>query len=290
MKWKRHETGWRNDGKSNFVKQRDAFANPRHMQFTIREMTAGWGRHALAVIALGLFLTFIGPFRSQEAMTTGPRLLFWGGLVTTGYLLALAGFRLIRGRPSSPMMQAITVALVSTLPQVFIVSWALVQIRPGRVITLANLPMLFLSALAIQAIIVAIQAWLSAHSAGARTDEPAGEEAGPLAQGRLARSLRGDLVALEAEDHYVRVHHPSGSTLILHRFSDALAEIDPRAGLQVHRGWWVASDAVAGTFMRGGKRWLKLTNGLEVPVSRTHLRRVNEQDWPRVAGPASART
>ena len=258
------------------------------MHFTIREMTAGWMRHALTVIALGLFLTFIGPFRSQEAMTTAPRLLFWGGLVTTGYLLALAGFRLIGGRPSNPVARAVTVAVMSTLPQIFIVSWALVQIRPGRVIKLANLPMLFLSVLAIQAIIIAIQAWLTAHPAGRATDKPAGEEAGPLAQGRLARSLRGDLLALEAEDHYVRVHHPAGSTLILHRFSDALAEIDPRAGLQVHRGWWVASSAVAGTFMRGGKRWLKLTNGLEIPVSRTHLRRVNEQDWPRVESPATA--
>ena len=54
------------------------------MQLTIREMTTGWWRHALAAITLGLFLTFLGPFRSQEAMTTGPRMLFWIGLVTTG--------------------------------------------------------------------------------------------------------------------------------------------------------------------------------------------------------------
>jgi hypothetical protein len=255
------------------------------MHFTIREMTSGWRRHALAVVALGLFLTFIGPFRSQEAMATGPRMLFWGGLVATGYLLALAASRLIRGRPRQPLMRAIAVALVSTLPQVFIVSWALVQIRPGRIIGLADLPMLFLSVLAIQAIIVAIIAWLSAHPVNAGAPEQAGEGAGPLAQGRLARLLRDDLVALQAEDHYVRVHHPSGSTLILHRFSDALAEIDPGAGLQVHRGWWVANGAVAGTFMRGGKRWLKLTNDLEIPVSRTHLRRVVEQDWPSV-GPS----
>ena len=254
------------------------------MQFTIREMTIGWKRHVLAVVALGLFLTFIGPFRSQEAMTTGPRMLFWGGLVTTGYLLALAASRLIGGRPRHPIARVTAVALLSTLPQIFIVSWALVQIRPGRVIAFANLPMLFLSVLAIQAIIVAIHAWLSAHPVSARVEGSAGEEPGPLAQGRLARALRGDLVALEAEDHYVRLHHPSGSTLILHRFSDALAEVDRRAGLQVHRGWWVANGAVAGTFMRGGKRWLRLTNNLEVPVSRTHLRRVIEQDWPRVDG------
>lgn len=258
------------------------------MPFTIRELTGGWRRHALAAIALGLFLTFLGPFRSQEAMSTGPRTLFWLGLVTTGYLLALACFRLVGGRPRHAISRALAVAILSALPQTFIVSWALLQIRPGRVIAVGNLPMLFLAVLAIQLIIVAIQAWLSWRPAGAAAAGPADEAPG-LAQGRLARSLRGDLVALEAEDHYVRLHHPSGSTLILHRFSDALAEVDPRAGLQVHRGWWVANGAVAGTFLRGGKRWLKLNNGMEIPVSRTHLRRVIEQDWPRVAAPIADR-
>lgn len=251
------------------------------MHFTIRELTVGWRRHALAAITLGLFLTFLGPFRSQEAMTTGPRMVFWIGLVTTGYLLAAAGFQLAGDRPREMLPRAIAVAIVSALPQTFIVSWALLQIRPGRIIAVANLPMLFVSVLAIQAIIVAIQLWLSSKRAGGRTAE-ATEQPSPMAQGRLARSLSGDLVALEAEDHYVRLHHSSGSTLILHRFSDALAEVDPNSGIQVHRGWWVARKSVAGTFMRGGKRWLKLTNDLEIPVSRTHLRRVNEQAWTRI--------
>jgi DNA-binding LytR/AlgR family response regulator len=259
------------------------------MQFTIRQLTGGWRGHVLAALLLGLFLTFLGPFRSQEAMTTGPRTLFWLGLVGTGYLLALAAFKLIGGTTLRPVTRAAAVAILSALPQMFIVSWALVQIRPGRVITAANLPMLFLSVLAVQAIIVMLAAWVtvraveSAHSASAAAT-------GGHVRGRLAQALRGDLIALEAEDHYVRLHHRSGSTLILHRFSDALAEIDPAAGLQVHRGWWVADAAVTGTFVRGGKRWLKMNNDLEIPVSRPHLRRVIDRAWPRVDSPTSERT
>jgi hypothetical protein len=256
------------------------------MQFTIREMTRGWKGHALAAIALGLFLTFIGPFRSHEAMTTGPRLLFWAGLVGTGYLLALASSALVGTRVVKPVSRAIFVTIVSALPQMFVVSWALVQIRPGRIITVANLPMLFLSVVAIQAIIVSLVALLESRSSQGPNKEP---DSGPEApRGRLAQALRGDLFALEAEDHYVRVHHSSGSNLILHRFSDALDEVGERAGLQVHRGWWVAHAAVAGTFVRGGKRWLKLHNGMEIPVSRTHLRRVIAQDWARVPTPLNA--
>jgi hypothetical protein len=260
------------------------------MHFTNRELTAGWRGHALSAIALGLLLTFLGPFRSQEAMATGPRLLFWLGLVGTGYLLALAAFRLISVRRMTPLSRAIAVAIVSALPQMFIVSWALVQIRPGRVIAVTNLPMLFLSVLAIQAIIVMLAAWISSRPASDSRPTAPVEALDPQARGRLAQSLRGQLIALEAEDHYVRLHHQSGSTLILHRFSDALAEVDATAGLQVHRGWWVANAAVAGTFMRGGKRWLKLHNDMEIPVSRTHLRSVIDRAWPRVDMPVRTPT
>ena len=252
------------------------------MQFTNRQLLDGWTRHALAAVALGLFLTFLGPFRSQEAMTTGPRMLFWLGLVGSGYLLALAALRLIGSRPMQPVYRAVAVAIVSALPQIFIVGWALVQIRPGRVITVANLPMLFLSVLAVQALIVMLAAWISSRRVDDADSLAAAEGSGRRASGRLARSMRGDLIALQAEDHYVRLHHQSGSTLILHRFRDALAEVEPGAGIQVHRGWWVANRAVVGTFVRGGKRWLKLSNDLEIPVSRTHLRRVIEQPWPRI--------
>ena len=257
------------------------------MLFTIRELTGRWWRHAVAAIMLGLFLSFLGPFGSQSAMSPGPRTFYWLGLVGVGYLLALAGFKLIGSRPRQPLVRVIAVAALSALPQTFVVSWALVLVRPGRIITFANLPMLFLAVIAVQAIIVILAAWIESRPVNGPAPLATEEEAGRQARGRLARSLRGDLIALEAEDHYVRLHHPSGSTLILHRFSDALAEVDPLAGLQVHRGWWVANGAVVGTFMRAGKRWLMLRNGMEIPVSRTHLRRVIEQDWPRIAAPVA---
>ena len=249
------------------------------MQFTIRELKGGWWRHLLAAIALGLFLAFLGPYGSQGAMSPGPRTLYWLGLVGAGYLLALAGFRLIGARPRQPLARVIAVAALSALPLMFIVSWALVLVRPGRTVTFVDLPMLFLAVIAVQAVIALLAGWIASRPADGQAPPAAGEEAGPQARGRLARSLRGDLVALEAEDHYVRLHHMSGSTLILHRFSDALAEVDSLSGLRVHRGWWVANAAVAGTFVRGGRRGLRLSNGLEVPVSRPHLQAVRDRGW-----------
>nr|QQZ51292.1 LytTR family transcriptional regulator DNA-binding domain-containing protein [Phenylobacterium glaciei] len=69
------------------------------------------------------------------------------------------------------------------------------------------------------------------------------------------------------EDHYVRVHTAVRSELILMRLSDAVARTG-REGLQVHRSWWVARDAVTEVIRDGRNLRLKLLNGLEVPVAR----------------------
>lgn len=63
---------------------------------------------------------------------------------------------------------------------------------------------------------------------------------------RLPNRLGKEVVALEAEDHYLRVHTTLGSDLILMRLSDAIAAIGPDLGLQVHRSWWVAHYAIIG--------------------------------------------
>ncbi len=44
-----------------------------------------------------------------------------------------------------------------------------------------------------------------------------------------------------------------------------------KGGLQVHRSWWVAADAVIDA-ERDGRNWrLRLSNGLIVPVARNRI-------------------
>ena len=83
-----------------------------------------------------------------------------------------------------------------------------------------------------------------------------------------------EVICLQMEDHYVRAHTEVGSALHLMTLSDAMARTS-RPGLQVHRSWWVARDAVATVLRDGRSVRLKLLNGLEVPVARrsvTHLK------------------
>jgi DNA-binding LytR/AlgR family response regulator len=95
---------------------------------------------------------------------------------------------------------------------------------------------------------------------------------------RIPPALGRDLLALEMEDHYLRIHTALGSDLILLRLRDAMGELGPARGRQVHRSWWVAEGAIAST-ERGARPHLILRNGLKVPVSKTYRDALKEADW-----------
>lgn len=78
---------------------------------------------------------------------------------------------------------------------------------------------------------------------------------------------RARLVALQAEDHYLRIHTDAGSALVLLRLRDAVAQLEG-AGWQPHRSFWLARGA-GGRAVRRGQAWqVVLDSGLQVPVSK----------------------
>lgn len=97
---------------------------------------------------------------------------------------------------------------------------------------------------------------------------------------RLPLKLRGaEVWAVEAEDHYLRLHTSKGQDLILMRLSDAVAELEGIEGAQVHRSWWVARDAIADARRADGRATLTLKDGSQAPVSRTYAAMLRERNW-----------
>lgn len=79
-----------------------------------------------------------------------------------------------------------------------------------------------------------------------------------------------DVCAIKAEQHYIKVHTPKRSHMVLYRFSDAIAELDKNLGLQVHRSWWVRTGAIKAIKTDAKRMLLMLESGLEVPVSQPY--------------------
>lgn len=96
---------------------------------------------------------------------------------------------------------------------------------------------------------------------------------------RMTKSIGREVWAVKAEQHYIRIYTPKGDELILYRFGDALRDLETQNGLQVHRSFWVAANAVEKVETNGSGLELKLRNGLDVPVSRSFKALVEQAGW-----------
>jgi hypothetical protein len=97
---------------------------------------------------------------------------------------------------------------------------------------------------------------------------------------RLPARLAGaELYAVEAEDHYLRLHTSAGQDLILMRLTDAVEELEGLEGAQTHRSWWVAKAAVTEAERLDGRAVLTLKDGAEVPVSRGFAKQLRAAGW-----------
>ena len=108
----------------------------------------------------------------------------------------------------------------------------------------------------------------------------------PLVPGVAASALHQRLepgfppiLALAAEDHYVRVIAEGRSALVLMPLAEAATLMPEGAGVQVHRSWWVAQSAVTGQKRAGRDLQLVLHGGLAAPVSRSRIADLRALGW-----------
>jgi DNA-binding LytR/AlgR family response regulator len=249
----------------------------------------------LAVLAaLIVVLAALGPFGSY-ATPIGVRLLHWAVYLLTGYLffrpVIAAGGALAR-QTGLPRFVAIAAACAfGAFPTAMVIVFASAG-ADWRMVSGATLASAYLQTLIIGATVTIVQ--LLAGRGAAQPDAlpvaapvaPTQDEAevatdtpaAPALLDQLPPHLRGPILCLENEDHYVRVYTVHGNALLLMRMRDAVAQLEGQ-GERVHRSWWVAHDAVAAT-VRQERNWkLRLSNGREVPVARATVPALRALGW-----------
>lgn len=230
------------------------------------------GREIAILLAIGTFLAFVSPFGSTSGVAFWRGWLFWTGLTVGGaqigeFIAALIMARLA-GWPA--LIGIAAVALVMGIIMTPLVAGAAILL--GGVIPLARWPGLFAGVTVISAFLTGI-GFLMQLAFTRDPPAPAAPDAGAI-RARFLQRLphrlrRARLIAIASEDHYLRVHTDAGSELILMRLADAVRELDGAGGVQTHRSWWVAGDAVTGRRRENGRLILMLEGGLDVPVSRS---------------------
>jgi DNA-binding LytR/AlgR family response regulator len=157
-----------------------------------------------------------------------------------------------------------------------LVVWVITRTMLGSSISVSGIPVLFGYVLLVSAALTAINMLIETRRAAVTSVSPEP----PKFLERLPLKLRGaEVWAIEAEDHYLRLHTSKGQDLILLRLADAVAELQGIEGLQVHRSWWVARDAITDAKRGDGRATLTLKDGAEVPVSRTYAGLLRERGW-----------
>lgn len=249
-----------------------------------------WIAELLLIGALGLVIGYLGPL-GTFALPLGERLAAW-------LLLGFAGYALFRPIPivlpwlsrriglSQPIMAALLM-LVPSVPVTVIVCWTLTVSDAAHPLDMRRLAQIYgqtwlMGGLTYTLFILAFRGRGPTGPTGiVSVDAIEGADAiagaalsSDAASTRLSRRLSpgfGPVIALKAEDHYVRVIGPERSVLLLMRLGDAVEEMDDVPGLVVHRSWWVAQAALASVEPRGRGAMLALSNGLAVPVARDRL-------------------
>lgn len=251
------------------------------MQLAMREWRImGKWRAPLSAVAFGALLGVTGPFGSQATLGPAVRYPFWMVIALVGFGAAAVAERVLPSASPNRRSAAriIAIAAASAVPMTFFVAWAMGVVRPGRTFSPVQLLGLFPYVALVQLLIARILSPNDPPSPAAPVVAALGSVEQPAAaaypaefMAKLPAALRRDILALEAEDHYVRVHTRHGSALVLMRLADAAAIIDPRLGLRVHRSWWVAKDGVRALERTPGRTIARLADDTAVPISRTYL-------------------
>jgi len=240
----------------------------------------------LGLMALiGLFFAMVGPFNTdREAFVL--RLVYWIGLMVCGGFLGLLADQ-IQTRLNSPLRSGwrlVGNSVLVTPVQAGAVVMGEVYIFSNPVswlLYLNLLPAVLVIGLAAFSLLYLVRLVMTRPAPVPQSDPADATPSEDLWQDKLpARLRRARLVALQAEDHYVRVHTEAGSDLVLMRFSDAVALASAtQPGLRLHRSWWAAADAVQSVTYNRGSGQAVLTGDLTAPVSRTYYPALRDAGW-----------
>jgi DNA-binding LytR/AlgR family response regulator len=279
------------------------------MHLALRDMANGrWRRDLAILLAIGAILGWLGPYGTYGCLGAPDRFAFWilRSLLVGALCLAVIKLMSATGSTASwpPMQRALAGVLIASVPNA-ILGFALASVfrhtptSPldiadlyGRVMimtAMVGLPLHFVRrptapaqpALSLPAAATATKDLFARQDLPAKKDLFTKEElpARSAFLRRIPARLGTELLHIKVEDHYLRVHTRLGSDLLLLRLSDAVAELDPEFGRQVHRSYWVAQRAVAGVERDGHRARLVLTDGAKIPVSRTYLPALRKAGW-----------
>ena len=237
---------------------------------TLFILIVGW---CIAVMA--------GPFGTFATMTWPVRVIYWGCVIGIGLMAGIVARALMM---TIGIRAPVRFDLGASLLTCALLAPAIQGLRGwlDPVLTHGDLK---LWSIAFNTFMIVAGVFVLRRMLGA--EQPAGylgdipEEAPrPRLHRRLSEVRAREIMRLSANDHFVDVATDAGQETLRLRLVDAIAEMEPVAGLCTHRSHWVTLSAITGLEREsGGKVFVRLRNGDRVPVSRKYRPRLEAAGW-----------
>lgn len=240
-----------------------------------------WRRTYAIAAGMAVLLCFTAASGSA-VLPVLPRLAYWLILMLGGTVVAQAVDAWFDRVLRLSLWQEVVATTLAITPPITVIVWLVSAAFAGAGPNPALLPGAVPPVLLISACMSILHATVNRQPRQSHV-HPQAPAARPPAEAFRARlpfkHRQAEILALSAEDHYLRVYTSAGETLILMRLYDAIGELDGIEGSQVHRSWWVAKDAVADVVRGDGKVDLVLKDGLRAPVSRRYQKALKADGW-----------
>ena len=254
---------------------RETLAKPR----TVGAERLPWGPLLITPLLVGVVLGLGGAFDTGR-MRLAVRLAYWVVLMLFGSVVGRSLAIWVITRPrflARRWASAAVIAAVTSLVMTLVV-WLANSVVGNEPLRIVRLGYMFLPVLIISAATTVLSVLVDGQPT-TTSAAPADAPAAKFLDRMPPRLAGGALFAVEAQDHYLRLHTSLGEDLILMRLTDAIAELEGIEGARTHRSWWVARDAIVGVERAEGRASLTLPNGAHVPVSRSYARTLREAGW-----------
>ncbi|EGF92095.1 lytTr DNA-binding domain protein [Asticcacaulis biprosthecium C19] len=241
---------------------------------------SSWVRGVLIALAMAGFLTYFSAAGTGD-MPWLWRLAYWVTVMAAGSLVSSVVGIFLERQTRLNTWQEVAFMLAIIIPLISVTVWLITAAFEQQTPQWRRLPYFVPPVAIISAVMTFLHMQVNRIPVQSHTyPEARITEPGETFRERLGFKYRhADILALSAEDHYLRVHTSAGETLILMRLYDAIRELDGIEGSQIHRSWWVAKDAVADVRRNDGRVALALKNGVAAPVSRSYAKALKGDGW-----------
>ena len=291
----------------SYVSDAESTANRTPMQSTFRQLKENlispffW----MVLGAVILLTSMAGPYFTLERFSVPERVAYWGTSLTLSAILmtflSIYSNRLAESHSLHWSLVATLAGIAGVLPivaTVYLAEGLATGFAPGWLI--AYRPTTLISHVALSAITVTlIVNGLIEFRERVRADAPPRPVAKEknhtftptILQCKLPHHLGHDIISVRAQDHYIEVTTPKGSAMVLMRLGDAIGDLEPLNGLQVHRSWWINLSHVVQARRGPNGPELILDSDQKVPVGRSFRKAFREatQDHLRRTGADSSR-